>query len=85
MAMQMWGLSGPSPRRAWGDCAPAYSKGASHVSSGLLLQTPNAYHGASFAEEEPRFAVGEGFFELGSIRMLKTYGWMYSLRNAQDD
>ena len=55
-----------------------------HVSSGLLLQTPNAYHGASFAEEEPRLAVGKGFLELGNIRVVEAYGWKYGLRNAQD-
>ena len=55
------------------------------MSSGLLLQTPNAYHGASFAEEEPRFAVGKGFFELGNIRVVKADGWKYGLRNAQEE
>ena len=51
-----------------------------YVSNGLLLRTPNAYHGASFAQEEPRFAVGKGFFELGNVRMVKADGWKYGLR-----
>ena len=55
------------------------------MSNGFLLQTPSTYHGASFAEEEPRLAVGKGFFELGNIRMVKADGWKYGLCNAQEE
>ena len=49
------------------------------------MQTQNAYHGAPFAQEEPRLAVGKGFFELGNVRVVKADGWKYGLRNAQDE
>ena len=40
-----------------------------------------AYHGAALAQEEPRFAVREGLFELGNVRVVEADAWKHLLQS----